>query len=142
MRNGHAVDARVSPGVDAWISAVTLRANARTRSSLAQRVRTHTAWHGTCVTDLRCVRERPPIRQPLAGLLAIPEAVDVRRAADESIGNAMAILVHDDARIEVAVTIRIGAGPNIHLHARPRAVGRRREIGVAGSATILRLRPH
>jgi hypothetical protein len=49
----------------------------------------------------------------------------------------MSVLVNDDSSVERAVALRSGTGPNVHAHARHLTIGRRREVGVVGTRTIL-----
>ena len=88
------------------------------------------------------LRQRPPVGQAFAGLLAIGQAVHVRRSADQAIGDAVAVLVEHDAGVEIAVAVRVRAGPDEHLHARPLAVGRRAEVRVVGAGAVLCLGAH
>ena len=59
--------------------------------------------------------------------------------ADHPPRQAVAVLVVDDVGVEVAIARRRGGVPEIHLHPRPLAVRRGREVGVFGSPPVLRL---
>lgn len=54
----------------------------------------------------------------------------------------MAVLVEHDAGIEIAVAIRVRAGPDEHLHARPLTVWGRAEVRVVGAGAVLGLGAH
>jgi hypothetical protein len=47
-----------------------------------------------------------------------------------------------DAGVEIAVAVRIRAGPDEHLHAWPLTVRRRAEVRVVGARAVLRLGSH
>ena len=106
MRHGHAVDARVGPGVDGgWCCSAACEC--RRRWSAGRASTCPCRADPRAVADFRRVRERPPVGQSFAGLLTIRQAVDVRRAADEAVGNAVAVLVEHDAGVEIAVAVRV-----------------------------------
>ena len=54
----------------------------------------------------------------------------------------MAVLVHDDAVVEITVQVGRGRRPHVHLHAGTASVWRCREVGIVGAAAILRLGAH
>ena len=88
------------------------------------------------------VEERPPVGEAFAGLLGVLQAADVAGPADQAVRDAVAVLVDDDAVVEVAVPSGVGLVPDEHLHARALAVGRGEEVGVVDAAAVLRLGPH
>ena len=81
-------------------------------------------------------------RQHVAGTLANRRAHGARHGANQSPGQAVAILVPDNVRVEIAVTVRVGHGPAVHLHARAGAVGRSGKVGIVDAAAVQRLGQH
>src|SRR5690606_2948564 len=83
--------------------------------------------------------EAEVVADALAGLLAVVHAADGARTADEAAGVAVAVLVRDDAVVEVAVALWAREAPQVHLHARALAVDGRDEVGVVDTTAVLGL---
>ena len=78
-------------------------------------------------------------RENVAHALAERARDGPAHVADHAPGQAVAVFVPDNITVEVAVPVGIGAVPDVHLHARVRAVAGGGEVGVVHPAAVLRL---
>src|SRR5688572_923449 len=80
--------------------------------------------------------------KPVAPALAHAAALNRAKAAAvarEAVGDAMTILMNDDAIVERAVAHRGDVVSQVHLHPWRATIGRGREVGVREAAAVLRL---
>ena len=114
------------------------RADAAAILVLPEEVVPDGAAHLARVARLRRHHEAEEVAPPLAHLLGVAEAPRVRGATRQTSRDPVAILVDHDRVVERAVDGGRRVAADVHLHPRPAAVGRRREVGirVAGAGLV------
>ena len=109
------------------------------RADIAQQQR-RVAAHGVIAVQiialLRQHCDGQKVRPTLAHTTGLPRT-DSHSTSDETIAHAMPVFVDDDVIVEVAVTVRVRPGPDIHLHASGAAISWCREIRIVCAAAIL-----
>ena len=137
-----AADTLVGVVVDRGIGAVGLRADARAVRRLTEKVRSDAAGIVTSITYFRRIDQSKPVTPTLTALLRIAQATGVAGPAYLTDRNAVAVLVDDDAVVQVTIPCGTYLVAREHLHPRPPAIRGSGEVRIAGAAPVLSFRLH
>ena len=139
VRDGHGLDVVVGVVVDRQVGAVLLGPDPGTVGRLAE----HVGADAPPAGGLHAVRHREHVGQVVApaltALLLVVQARGGGRATGQPVRDAVPVLVHDHAVVEVGVAGGGREGPHEHLHPGSQPVGRGGEVGVVGAAAVLGL---
>jgi D-arabinose 1-dehydrogenase-like Zn-dependent alcohol dehydrogenase len=129
-------------GVNAHAGTVGIVADTVAGSRFTQSISADAASVCTQVAGFYGHHQTKVIAPPFTHLLGIIQAARVKTTTCQTDGDTMTILVDYDAVVQIAVPVGISQIPQIHLHPGIAAICRCREIGIVGSAAILRFGVH
>ena len=140
--DGGVVRGRVGVVVLREVGAVGRGPDAATCNALSDHIGANAAAIRPLVAYLNGHHQPGPIAPALAHLLGIGQAVHVGRTAHQAVADPMRVFVRYNAIVYVAIAVRCGIGPHVHLHAGRAALCRRGEVGVVRSAAVLCVGQH